>query len=144
LTDFAIKQPEVIVQFEEERFYVIVPEVAMAGVLYPMEPGRLMAQTFHLGRVVEHRRALAGADREDVTTIVLAARNTKELEKILSELVLKQLDNELKELPPFAVSAYRDHNPPVYMTPDKTLTAVCVGPVKKSIVDSILGHMELF
>jgi len=132
---------------EEERFYVIVPEVVGMVEHHPMEHGRLMAQTFHLGRVVEHMRVRMGHRLQDITTIVLAVRNSRELAKVRDELVYQQFsemsvpDNKLGMLP---ITVYEDHNPDVYLTPERVLTAISVGPVVKSRVEACLGHLELY
>jgi hypothetical protein len=129
----------------EERFYVIVPETVQSDMTsHDMESGRLMAQSFHIGRVVEYRRAMAGAQSQDITTIVLAVRNTLELNKVMTELVGQQLVDDGKGKPHFAVSLYRDHNPQVYQTDSRVLTALCVGPVIRSAVEHILGHLETY
>jgi hypothetical protein len=127
------------------RFYVIVPEtIQQDSSSIGMEDGRLMAQSFHIGRVVENRRAAAGAGYEDITTIVLAVRNARELDKVTSDLVSLQLDLHSRGLNAFPLSTYKDHNPAFYMTHDRVLTALCVGPVLKSDVDSVIGHLELY
>lgn len=131
-------------EVEEKRFYIIVPETVQTELVSRgMETGRLMAQVMHIGRVVERRREFSNQLYEDVTTIILSARNTKEMNKILGELnVLRQVPDSNE--PAFPLSIYRDHNPPVYKTPDRVLTALCIGPVEKSIVDSAIGHLDLY
>ena len=135
-----------VVRPEEERFYVIVPEVVtpIRNHNYPMEHGRLIAQAHHVGRLVERDRVLQGIPLEDITTIALAARNSRELEKVWAELVARQAEDNSKGLSPFKVTVYRDHNPEIYATDDRVLTAITVGPVAKSRVDSILGHLDTY
>lgn len=129
---------------EDKRFYVIVPETVQTELVSKqMEVGRLMAQLMHMGRAVERRRASANLPYEDVTTIILAARNTKELNKVHSELeIVRQVPGS--NVPAFPLSIYRDHNPLVYQTPERVLTALCVGPIEKSVVDGVIGHLELY
>jgi hypothetical protein len=133
------------IALEEERFYIIVPEVMTdAGQARQMEHGRLLAQAFHIGRVIEHRRALAGADYESITAIVLVARNSRELNKLAHSLIGLQLELKLKGHDSFSLSTFKDHNPSVYKTDARVLTAIAAGPVKKSVVDPILDHLELY
>lgn len=125
----------------DKRFYVIVPETVDTPVgPYSMEVGRVMAQTFHLGRTSEHKQQTCDEIYQDVTTIVLVVRNSKELDKVLKELTELQVQSNEE----FPVNAYRDHNPPVYGTEDRILTAVGVGPVEKVMVDVAIGHLELY
>lgn len=131
---------------EEKRFYIIVPEtvqtVAQSRI---MEAGRLMAQNFHLGRVVERKRAEVEQKYEDVTSIVLSVRNSLELAKVLNELeTLRDKISGSSWIQRFPISIYRDHNPPVYQVPDRVLTILCVGPVEKSLVEPAIGHLELY
>jgi peptidyl-tRNA hydrolase len=124
---------------EEKRFYVIVPEKVARGDegTHRMEPGRLIAQGFHLGCVVARARLSLGVNDADITTIVLGARNSKEMDKLLGALRMDGVH--------FAkVAWYKDHNPEVYETEERVLTAICLGPVEKSKVDHLIGHLELY
>lgn len=126
----------------EDRFYVIVPETVQTDHIgHEMESGRLMAQSFHIGRKVEAARAAAGIGFVDITAVVLAVRNTRELEKVLSELRINMMQHGKK---PFELCLYRDYNENVYETENGVLTAIVAGPVLRSTVDHILGHLETY
>lgn len=141
-------------QQEEKRIYVAVPETVQTtsprGVVtttVDMEPGRLIAQGVHLGRKIENERikqALLQAgikppksiDYEEITTIVLGVRNSKELVKVGSELALMAGNA--------GYHAFSDTNPQFYGTRKKVLTAIGTGPVTREQVEPAIGHLELY
>jgi hypothetical protein len=131
---------------ESLRFYVIVPETVQCDPFesHPMVAGCLMAQSFHIGRVVESRRALHGIAHEDVTTIVLSVRNTLELDKVYHELELKRLADSVDGNDLLPLSIYQDHNPKTYKVDDRVMTAICIGPVLPSAVRAQIGHLDLY
>jgi hypothetical protein len=110
-----------------------------------MEHGRVIAQGFHVGRLIESMRAELGIKYEEVTAISLAVRNSREMHKVLSELNWLQRENTAENgAVPFQVATFWDENQPVYETSDRLLTAIVAGPVLKSLVDSAIGHLELY
>lgn len=125
---------------EELRIYVIVPHtVQVPGPGGPnewltkhMEPGRLMAQTAHV--VTRVRLCVepqyGGAP---ITTIVLSARNSRELAKLF---------DELEEY--VTMFAFQDHNPDFYESHFTPVTAIATVPVTKSQIDEVIGHLELY
>lgn len=123
---------------EERRIYVIVPHtVQVPGprgskevLTKHMEPGRLMAQCAH---VVTRVRLDIQGPPEPITTIVLSARNSRELRK---------LHNELYRYTP--VFAFHDSNPDFYGSEFKPMTAIATVPVTKSQIDEVIGHLELY
>ena len=137
---------EVVYVAEEPRFYVIVPETINAPFgTYRMEHGRLIAQSFHVGRLIESMRAAKGIKYEEATAISLAVRNSREMHKILGELNWLQRENTTEGgLSPFEIATFWDQNPEVYETTDRFLTAVVVGPVLKSKIDAAIGYLDLY
>jgi hypothetical protein len=137
---------EVVYVTEEPRFYVIVPETINAPCgAYRMEHGRLIAQSFHVGRLIESMRAERGIKYEEVTAISLAVRNSREMHKVLGELNWLQRENTAVDGPsPFQFAAFWDQNSEVYKTTDRRLTAIVVGPVLKSKIDAAIGYLELY
>ena len=134
---------EVVYIPEEPRFYVIVPETINTPFgAYRMEHGRLIAQSFHVGRLIESMRTEKGIKYVEITAISLAVRNTREIHKVLGELNwLKQQNDDLSDL---VVATFWDQNPEVYETTDRFLTAIVVGPVLKSQIDTAIGYLELY
>src|ERR1039458_2843512 len=134
---------------EEPRFYVLVPETINAPFgAYRMEHGRLIAQSFHVGRLIEAMRAEKGIKYEEVTAISLALRNSREMHKVLGELnwLQREYAAEKGQAPnqAFHVATFWDKNPEVYETEDRFLTAIVVGPVLKSLVDKAIGYLDLY
>lgn len=130
---------------EEKRFYIIVPEtIQTLAHSQDMESGRLMAQNFHLGRVVERRRMEAEKQYEDVAAIVLSVRNSLELIKVLNDLEILRDKTAGGWLEQFPIDLYKDLNPVVYQVPGRVMSIVCVGPIEKSLVHPAIGHLELY
>ena len=86
-------------------------------------------------------RADLGIKYEEVTAISLAVRNSREMHKVLGELNFLQRENTATE---FQIAAFYDQNAGVYETTDRFLTAVVVGPVLKSQIDSAIGYLDLY
>ena len=147
---------------EVPRFYVIVPNTVQtvveiknvwSDILWSdnkelptevrstnMVSGRLIAQSFHIGRLIENYRAKKGLDWIDTTAIVLSVRNTKELRKVSDEL----RNNVFLNDPEFFYSEYWDTNPPLYGISEPVHTATAIGPVLKDELDDAIGHLELY
>jgi hypothetical protein len=134
---------------EEKRIYVVVPETIQTNVGYPlggaifkgiqnvqMVPGRLMAQCAHVVSKMCWLMDDPMKEWEAITTIVLAVRNTRELQKTFHELLLRTRDGE--------VVPFFDTNLEVYGTETPQFTTFCTTPVIKSDVDAALGHLELY
>ena len=154
----------------EKRFYIIVPETvqttepaefekSMANFDYhqfsnglpriqhciKMESGRLAAQCSHVGRKMEFERR--PSQYEEITTIVLSVRNTREL-AMITNAIRHQIVDQMAQCTNLSCDAvrvveFRDANPPLYHTNDKVHTATMVGPVYKSILDEVIGHLPL-
>jgi len=143
----------------EKRFYILVPKTVQVKTVvntqhmvsstietYPVEtitsfrmvPGRLLAQTFHIGRKIESWRRSLGIQYEDITAISLSVRNTRELQKVSKEL----MSFKLRE--PAFYDEFYDTNLDFYGTTDSVQTATVIGPVFKEELDSIIGHLELY
>lgn len=126
---------------EEPRFYVIVPEKVTSYTHHTvaMEPGRLIAQAFHLGRKFEAEKN--GLPYEEITTIVLGVRNSRELEMVQEKLgdYTAGWNGE-----PFTIHEFKDTNKPLYKSQRKVKTIVCTSPVLKDAVDGAIGHLELY
>jgi hypothetical protein len=127
-------------QREEKRIYVIVPKTVQVTVqgkkktVY-MEPGRLTAQAVHVGRKLENDRCMKGIrSYEEITTIVLGVRNTREME------IIAGLFATLGIFP----TCFHDTNPLFYGTRAQVLTAMCTEPLDSSVAESAIGHLELF
>lgn len=141
----------------EKRFYILVPNVVNIchsmphlydkefsiqyedSVTIPMTAGRLMAQTYHIGRKIEWVRASLSLPYQEITAIVLSVRNSKELNKITNELYV-QFSNDQDIL----VDTFYDHNPEFYGTPNRVHTATVIGPVNTNEVENILCHLDLY
>jgi hypothetical protein len=64
--------------------------------------------------------------------------------KVLGELNTLQRGYRVDKEIPFHVAAFYDQNVEVYETADRFMTAIVVGPIVKSLVDSAIGHLELY
>ncbi len=116
---------------EEKRIYVVVARtVTVEGERIRMEPGRMAAQACH---VIGKYRAHMGMPYKECTTIVLEARNSKELMKVMIEL-----SRAVPEL-----YTFHDKNPGFYPTSKPVFTALCTAPVRPSSVEDAIGHLEL-
>jgi hypothetical protein len=134
------RQPE-----EEKRIYILVPQTVDIGrgLTIDMEPGRLMAQCSHVSRKMENEEAQKSLYHPDmqtiepyqeITTIVLSVRNSREL-----EFMYKQLYGV-----PWPVFRFEDINPEFYGHKSRVLTAVCTAPMPVSLANKYLGHLELY
>jgi peptidyl-tRNA hydrolase len=121
----------------EKRFYLIVPNTVDTPYkgTFVMEPGRLMAQCCHIGRKLQ-----AGMTQyEEVTTIVLSVRNSKELRKVSDELASgfrTGWNTNYQE--------FHDTNPVLYGTDSEIHTVTGIGPISKEDIDFAIGHLELY
>jgi len=140
----------------EKRIYILVPKTVQItindsdafGFKEPerysitMEPGRLMAQCCHVGRQLASQHHESQIPHEEITTIVLSVRNSKQLNKVSEELfefINRYYDNTNR------YAEFFDTNPDFYRVPDRVQTAVAVGPIEDGeILDHIIGHLELF
>jgi peptidyl-tRNA hydrolase len=131
---------------EEKRIYILVPKWVdtVRGKRVCMEHGRLMAQCAHVARKMELAQVLPRYDKgcevhdaveyEEITTIVLSVRNSREL-----EFMYKQLYGV-----PWPVYRFEDTNLEFYGTKARILTAVCTAPMPVSLASKLLGHLELY
>lgn len=116
---------------EERRIYVVVARtVTVNDERIVMESGRMAAQACH---VTGRYRAKAGIPYEESTTIILEARNSKELLKIMMDLSAVVPE----------IFTFHDTNPDFYGTKGRVFTAICTEPVLPSVVDAAIGHLEL-
>jgi len=123
-----------VLQAPEKRIYLIFPEtVDCANGRIPMEEGRIVAQSCHVGRMLEFNQA--ASEYREITTITLGVRNSKELNKIAGDLNEEFWDR---------YAEFRDHNPGLYGSNDRVLTAVAVGPITRDEVENAIGHLELY
>lgn len=130
---------------QDKRIYVIVPKTVQPTRGYAsvsMEPGRLMAQCAHVARMLEHDRGEwpKRAKYEEVTTIVLSVRNSRELSKVFCELNDLSVDSNNA----FEVFNFFDTNPGFYGTGNRVMTAVCTSPVLPEQVSAAIAHLELY
>jgi hypothetical protein len=149
----------------DDRIYVIVPETVQVtipgkwdfpnGVNAPAEqlpdtvesyslvPGRLIAQGVHIGRKIGAWLAQREIPYEDVTTIVLSVRNTKELRKVSTEMSVALSLHALN----VGYQEFHDTNLEFYGTDATVHTITAVGPlspeVREKLEDS-MGHLELY
>jgi hypothetical protein len=128
---------------EEKRFYVVVPEKVTSYTKHTvnMEPGRLIAQAFHLGRKYEAEKN--DLPYEEITTIVLSARNSRELDMV-QERLIDYRSGLFNHGEAFTVHEFKDTNKPLYKSQRKVKTIICTSPVLKTDVDGAIGHLELY
>lgn len=131
---------------EEHRIYVVVAEevevrtVAFDGMsmIVTQPAGRLAAQCAHVvskARVNAILSAKCAPQKfEPITTIILSARNSKELVILRALLAEAKIEQEW----------FFDTNPEAYYGPDPVLTAICTHPVHPATVDGILDHLPLW
>jgi peptidyl-tRNA hydrolase len=131
---------------DKSRIYVIVtPIVKIPKGIYRMEPGRIMAQVAHASSKLKFGYALSNNApkdwmvafyRQSVTTIVLLARDQKELLHINNLTILAN--------PSLYAEMYEDDNEAVYGTKDPVLTAVAIGPTNKDAVVGICDYLPKY
>lgn len=135
------------------RIYVVVAEKLVYEVgnearSYKMEPGRIAAQVAHavsklkLHYVLEHAGGV-GENLHDlatdvasmgITTIVLGARDNKEVAHVADLAVQKQLLH----------AVFEDDNQAVYGTPERILTAIAIGPHIKEALTGVTDYLPLY
>ena len=148
----------------DERIYVIVPQTVQVthpgkwvfpngiGIpeqlpdtveSYSMVAGRLIAQGVHIGRMLGYWLTSRNIPYEDVTTIVLSVRNTKELRKVSDE-ILGVLNSAASNV---GYEEFHDTNFEFYGTDKKVHTITAVGPIKpevREMLESAISHLELY
>jgi hypothetical protein len=92
--------------------------------------GRLAAQSAHVARAAHDKFDLAG---ENITTIVLEARNSDELYHIMEVLTANDQDYVL----------YADSNPVEYQTNKDVVTALAVEPFDDVLHPNALWYLPL-
>lgn len=152
------KKSKTLTEAEQERIYIIVPEQVTvpdkssrlkgATKTLKMVPGRLMAQCSHVGRELEHVAFWDLDEARKITTIVLAARNTKEMIKLQTALK-EQFFSDVSYVDGGGIGTdkfaeFYDTNEQLYGKGVEVLTAIAVGPVLKRDVDDIIGHLALY
>lgn len=118
---------------EEKRIYVVVPLTVLGQKGIVKQPlGRQVAQAVH---VVSKMRVEADYHQSwiPITTIILSARDVKEMEHVGKLLVRKKV----------AVTSFRDSNPD-YGAEVSIVTAICTEPVYKKQVEGILDYLPLW
>jgi hypothetical protein len=141
----------------DERIYVIVPQTVQVPYQsiwnlgqptdevesFPMVHGRLIAQGVHVGRMLGYWMNLHNVDYKEITTIVLAVRNSKELAKVSREI--QAVVNSLPFTVPY--EEFHDTNSEFYGTEEKVHTITAVGPLSpevREMLENALGHLELY
>jgi hypothetical protein len=136
---------------EEKRIYVIVPETIQVYIPTTSTKrlvfrdivqscGRNSAQVGHVVskmRVLMDRREKPNPDNalvDSYTTIVLGARDTKELKHIVHLLSNNSISHY----------TFFDHNTHVYGTVEPQLTAICTEPIEQIQVIGILDYLPLW
>ena len=129
---------------EEKRIYILVPKTVDVGrgEIRCMEAGRLMAQCAHVARKMENAEVQVLEDNkgydvsayQEITTIVLSVRNSREL----------QFMYDLLYVVPWPVFRFEDINPEFYGTKARVLTAICTAPMPVSLANKYLGHLDLY
>ena len=110
---------------------------------FPMVHGRLIAQGVHIGRKLGHWAETNGIPYEDVTTIVLSVRNSKELRKVSNEI--EKIANSLSYHIPY--EEFHDTNFPFYGTNEKVHTITAIGrvtPEIREMLEDAIGYLELY
>lgn len=134
---------------DDKRIYVVVSETFSAvfkgfdgapgylseGCRHP--PGRLAAQVGHVVSKVRTmmiiKNLAAPTHFEPITTVVLSARNDKEL-----DLLAKLIDCY------YVCEVFYDTNDEAYGVDHKVLTAIATYPVSKEWTIGILDHLPLW
>jgi len=106
---------------------------------FPMVHGRLIAQGYHIGRFTERMFANSNVEYREMTAIVLAVRNSKELRKVSNEI-----QDLISDDTNIVYGEFHDTNEQFYGTKDRVHTITAVGPVTKEKLDSALGHLNLY
>jgi hypothetical protein len=105
--------------------------------------GRLIAQGVHIGRMLGYWLAAHEIDYKEITTIVLAVRNSKELAKVSKEI--QAVVNSLPFTVPY--EEFYDTNLEFYGTENRVHTISAVGPITPEVrefLENSLGHLELY
>ena len=108
-----------------------------------MEVGRMLMQCHHVGRKIERVFMASGAAYQEITSIALGVRNSKELAKLTRELH-NIVDFGGLEENGVVCEEFHDTNPAFYDTYDSVHTVTSIGPVTREEVDEIIGHLELY
>lgn len=123
---------------DDKRIYVVVAEAVIVwpeqfgcAMTIKQPAGRIAAQCSH---VVSKSRHGEMGEWKPYTTIILSARNNKELSVLRKLLNLNNIPN----------SWFEDTNEEAYYGPDCILTAICTGPIYPTFVDGILDHLPLW
>lgn len=110
---------------------------------FKMVPGRLLAQTFHIGRLIEHiREEQFHLPYSEETAISLSVRNTKELTKISDDLEKNFINIHKNGL--YFFERFYDTNKNFYGNDRKVHTATAIGLVTQEEMDEFIGHLELY
>jgi hypothetical protein len=139
---------------EDKRIYVFVPKTVQVITAAPsileesvknisMVHGRLIAQGVHIGRILGHYMESLHLPYEDITTIVLSVRNSKELTKVTREVENIFLNYEHN----INIKKFFDKNVKLYETEESVHSITLVGPVmqaERNIMDYAMGHLELY
>lgn len=123
----------------EKRIYVVVAETVQNpdGKRIVQVCGRNMAQCAHVVSGMQVKRITAPPALitfESCTTIVLAARDSKEMEHIRRLLRTASISHEV----------FHDTNLEVYETKEEIFTAICTQPIEAVQVEGILDYLPLW
>jgi hypothetical protein len=133
---------------EEKRIYVILPLTVQvprgrtkADRHIRIPAGMAAAQAVHVTRKMEcEDDEFEPGKYQEITTITLSVRNSKEMHLIYQLLEDKILDEGAK----YRIYTFYDRNAVLYGRGKKVLTAICVTPMTASAVDAAIGHLELY
>ena len=146
----------------EKRIYVLVPQTVQVSVpdqsttaeigmaveskikSFKMVAGRLIAQGFHIGRLLGYYQSKYNMPYEEITAITLSVRNSKELRKVSDEVINILNTTATDERKSISYEEFYDTNPGFYETSEEVHTITAVGPVSREFLESALGHLDLF
>lgn len=135
------------------RIYIIVPETVDVpvgrGVNRVKMDSRWAAQAVHAAiEMVNHERDRGTKTHGwgNLPTIVLAVRNSRELEKVWNELHAHRDKTTSKQAVffPYGMHKFEDVQPDFWGTKGKVWTAICLTPVDKALVEPVIGHLEKY
>lgn len=147
---YAASAEEVLMETQHIRTVTVVAEFAswkatifnniVGRKTHYMEPGRIAAQVGHSVSKLKLAYALIHPGRLErliitpITSIVLGARDSEELEHIMY----------LCEVSGLLASKFYDENEDLYGTGIKVLTAISIGPIKQQHLVGITDYLPLW
>lgn len=129
---------------DEKRIYVIVAETVQPDVGFSVaQPaGRIAAQVGHVVSKTRLRIAFRTSNLmfEPITTIVLAVKNTVELEHMHHVLRLASIDHDFFEDTNEEVYGYD----PILNGPVQVTTALATIPIERKRLEGLIDHLPLY